>query len=307
MNFSNQMTEASYDNIGGASITNSLLQSELTMLDSTSASMVRIDIGYDAWLNNNQGNIAKLNNTISLIQTSGGELCIADASAESYRNNPIPWSAFKTAWVNRVTTLAGLYHPYCYIVVKEPGWYAPMISDSHTNPQVSNVTQWVNLTQSLINAVKSVSPNTKIGFSVGASSLYHAQGGSPLYRQLLQQVDALPGISFIGFDIYNQQDFNDTQGFLNNYGSGGKQIWIAEAWSSTTPGTQANTSREQFDSEWAVVLYYFAQKIHASTVSPFYTNNYASYQTTITSSYYSTRTPLFYEYQNVIANNKAVG
>ncbi|HZW58485.1 MAG TPA: hypothetical protein VFF30_19510 [Nitrososphaerales archaeon] len=62
-------------------------------------------------------------------------MIIADASSETYRNNPLPWAQFKEAWAERVQAIESLYHPDYYLIIKEPGWYIAMVSDARTNPQ----------------------------------------------------------------------------------------------------------------------------------------------------------------------------
>jgi uncharacterized protein (DUF927 family) len=95
------------------------------MLLSSDASCIRIDIGYDAWLNNNATAQHELQNITSQIQSAGKGLIIADESAEYYRSHPLHRTQFRAAWESRVKTLATVFHPAFYIVIKEPGWYVP--------------------------------------------------------------------------------------------------------------------------------------------------------------------------------------
>ncbi len=306
MGFGVVFQAASYDNILLSYNTPQVENASLNMLLSTGASCVRIDIGYDAWLKNNSAAQTELSSLVNQIRSAGKCLIIADAAAESYRKGgQLPWSQFVTAWLQRVQILASTFHPDYYIVIKEPGWYAPMISDISTNPLVQNASEWVNLTESLASTVKSVSPNTKIGIAISADSL---STNPSLYVPFLRGVEQNAAISFIGFDIYTVTGFQNTQSFLTQYGAGGKAIWIAECWSGD--GTQIfDSSRSNLDSSWILLVYYFGQMINASMIVPFYTNLFASYSLTGSSptqasqiiSLYQQRTPVFYEFQSIIA------
>ena len=281
---------------------------DLGMLYSANATAIRIDLNYQPWLTNDTQHIEEMSALIQNITSSNKSLIIADSSSESYRHNPIPWNEFKQAWIQRVTTIASAYHPDYYIVVKEPGWYYPMISDRFTNPLVYNATQWIDLTDQLVSAVKSVSPQTRVGVSVAAYDLYNGSqpkgGGLSFSVQFLRGVEQIKNLSSIGFDIYGIPEFYGTLKFLQDYGTGGKKVWIPEAWPFASPG---NSSESQIDTEWMTVLYYFALKINASEVMPFYTDQYASYNLTEDSSLtsaqiislYQYRTPMFYQFRNL--------
>ena len=242
---------------------------------STGASCIRTDIGYEPWLApTNPATISLIDNVVGQIRTAQKCLVLADAGSESYRTTPIPWAQFEPAWVQRVQTLAQRYQPDYYIVVKEPRWYIPMISEATTNPLVSNATEWVDLTQQLITAVQAVSPNTKIGVSVDANSL-NTPKFAPEYTAYIQGVSQLPGLSFIGFDTYSSTDQTTTQSYLTQYGSGGKDVWISEAWS--TPNGSALNGDPNQDAQWMASMYGFASSIHATFLIPFYTDDFASY------------------------------
>ncbi len=297
----------SHDNPFQSYMTQPVLNSELDMLLGTGAQSIRIEIGYDAWLENDTQGIATLDHYINGMQSNGTQVVIADAGAGLYYSNPLTWAQFKVAWIQRVQTIAERYHPAYYIVIKEPGFYVPQISDASTNTQFQNVSDWGNLTLALVNAVKQVSPNTKVGFTVPAN-LYHQQ--SYLQADILSAVIHIPQLDFIGFDIYNINGFEDTLRFLTQIGSNGKPVWSAEAWSTEGTGV-FNSSRASLDAEWAQVVYDFALHIHAQVLAPFYTDAFASYQQPPTNtanllSYYQGRTPVFTAFQNIIAQNKGV-
>jgi hypothetical protein len=302
-----------YGNIGESYNNLAVQTADLNMVMSTNAQCVRMDIGYAPWLQKDQAEISTITTLVQDVRSAGKCLVIADAASETYRGaGKLTWTQFMAAWGPRATQLASLFKPDYYIVVKEPGWYVPMVSDATTNPQFSNATAWIDLTKALAADVQSVSPETKVGASVAADSL----GSNPsLYVPYLNGVDRLANISFIGFDIYTTTGFTSTQNFLSQNGSGGKAVWIAEAWSGdgvTVP--VFDPTRAQLDKEWALVTYYFAETIHASALMPFFTDCFASYSLNGTSptdptqivALYSQRTPVFSEFQAIIASPAAV-
>src|SRR5271155_5055095 len=159
LNFCAQHTRGSYDNPEEAQNPPAVLQAELAFLQSMGVQSVRVDIGYDAYAESDTAVISAIDGLVASIKGSQ-KLVIADASREYYRKNPEPWAQFQTDWIARVTDLAGRYQPYAYLVIKEPGWYAAMISDAKTNPLVQEPSSWVSLLSELNAAVKSVSPGT---------------------------------------------------------------------------------------------------------------------------------------------------
>jgi hypothetical protein len=295
---------ASYGNLETSYNSMDVQTADLNMLVSTGAGCVRIDLGYAPWLTNNQTAINEATTLVQDVRAAGKCLVLADAASETYRNGgALPWTQFKQAWIQRVSTLAALFHPDYYVVIKEPGWYIPFVSDALTNPDFQNASDWANLTQSLASAVTSASPSTKVGVSVAADDL----SSNPTFYDAFLNSDAkLSDISFLGFDIYDPVGFSATTGYLTTYGNGGKSVWIAEAWSGGA-AVAFDPSRASLDKLWLEVLYYYAQNINASQVMLFYTDCLASYSLTSTSpatpseivSLYSQREPVYSELQAV--------
>lgn len=290
-----------YGGIVGAAANESGAYADLKMLYDTNASAIRIDLNYGPWLTNNATQISAYDSFIGNITSHNKTLIIADAAAEYYRQHKLSWSDFQTAWVQRVAAVAARYHPDYYVVVKEPPWYFPMLSGYPLSLATSgalNVSQWMNLTQRLVEAVKNVSPNTKVGVAV-TGDMYHQQ--LPISLDYLVAARNVSGLDFIAFDIYTPNAWNDTKRFLNTYGSGGKQVWIAEAWSGTAPDI-FNQSREQFDAQWMQTIHTYAESIHAQYLIPFYTTFFSSYQQPSgnpPASFYQNRTPVFYAFKNI--------
>jgi hypothetical protein len=277
-------------------------QAELSMLTSTGAQCVRLDIGYAPWLpGGNASQVQLVTAIVNSLRSQGRCLIIADAGSESYRNGGcLDWAQFKVAWVQRVSTLAAMFHPKYYIAIKEPGWYVPMVCDSATNPLYQSVADWTGLTQNLTNAVMTASPSTLIGVAVSAG---YTATDPAFYGQYLNEVQQVSGISFIGFDIYTSSDQVSVEHFLYN-NPPSKPIWIAESWSNTAMTTQAQA---QSDAQWMKSFYSFAQLISARMLIPFYTDLFSGYTVPTTSSalaaFYQGRTPVYTEFHNVVAGH----
>ena len=301
MQFSAVLSTASYDNLEHNSF--AVIQANLNMLKDSGVGSIRIDLGFDPWLSNNQTAISEVGSIMNMIRADGLRLIIADGAAETYRQHKLDWAQFQSAWIQRVKTIASLYKPDYYIVVKEPGWYVPMVSDARTNPTFQSVSSWTNLTASLAAAVCSVSPNTQVGIAVAADSLSKQPA---FYRPYLNAADQMSSVSFLGFDIYDPLGFNATQDYAHA-NTPAKPLWIAEAWSEPSPPT--NPAMENSDAVWIQALYYFAQsQIHASMIIPFYDLAFAQYAQLSGSvvpsvSFFDQRTPVFYEYQRIIQSN----
>ncbi|MDA4131774.1 MAG: hypothetical protein OK454_01435 [Thaumarchaeota archaeon] len=275
-------------------------QADLSMLTSTGAQCVRVDVDYAPWLPGGNASLIQLLTSVAKdVRSQGRCLIISDAGSESYRNGGcLDWAQFKVAWVQRVSALATLFHPKYYIVIKEPGWYVPMVCDAATNPLFQSVNDWLGLTQNLTNAVLTASPSTQVGVAIAAG---YTTANPTFYIQYLNEAQMLSGISFIGFDIYSQSDQATVEHFLYNYPPS-KPIWIAEAWSNPAPTTQAQA---QSDAQWMKSFYSYAQSIKAKMLIPFYTDLFSGYTVPTTSSalitFYHGRTPVYTEFHNVVA------
>jgi len=274
-------------------------QADLSMLYSTGAQCIRVDISFGPWLNNQTNVQSIINSTVGGIKAAGKCLIIADAASESYRNGEaLPWSQFKVAWVQRVSTLAALYHPDYYIVIKEPGWYLPFVSDAGSNPLYQSVSDWVGLTQNLTSAVLAASPSTKVGVSVASGSINKAS--LTFYTQYLNQVQSISGLSFIGLDVYGPSGQTAALNYLSK-NLPEKPVWIAETWSSPFPTTQAQALS---DALWIKSSYKFGHSIGATMFMPFFTNLFSGYtvptDTNSLIAFYHGRTQAYTAFSNVV-------
>lgn len=315
--FSPLLAEDSYDNWGSPGVTPATIADEEGGLIATGAQAITIDMGFDPWLSHDQAAMAEDSAAVARIRAAGDLVVLKDASAERYRRFPLPWNEFVAAWINRVRTIAALYHPDYYTVIKEPPWYWPMIAglslnlSSPADRQVGNVSNWIALLQQLVAAVHSVSPSTHVGVAVTADPLFGSKISARFDLPFLQQASRVPGVAFLGFDIYTASAFAQTERYLTEYGSNGRAVWINEAWSTTSPQSAFNPSRAGLDVQWMKVLYAFAETIHAAGVSPFFTDCFFSYRQPPTTtqgllSYYKGREPVWSTLRRMVSENKAL-
>ena len=292
MEYSGQFFRASYGNLWQPFNTADVQSADLQMLLSLGVQQIRIDASFDPWLQNNSQYIAQQTTNVNAIRTAGKKLVIADAGAQSYFNQPLTWAQFKAAWTTRVQTLAQLYQPDYYIVIKEPGWYVPMISDAKTNPLVQSISEWTTLLDTLDNAVKAISPSTQTGIS-------GSWGDQD--KTILAAVPPVASCDFIGIDTYNPANNSSISSWITKLGTIPQKIWIAECWSSTDP---LHASKAQSDATWMLSEGAFATSINASAMNPFYSEPFAMYsEPTDTATIlrnYQNREPVYYAYQNVI-------
>ena len=292
MEYSGQFTRASYGNLWQTYNDMNVLNAELAMLLSLNVSQIRIDMAFDPWLEANTIYQNTQINLVNQIRAAGAKLTIADAGAQTYFNNPLTWAEFTAAWPNRVSTLASLFEPDYHIVIKEPSWYVPMISDAKTNPLLQEVSTWTSLLNELDATVKSVSPSTL----TGVSGSFGDQD-----KQVLAAAPTVSNCDFIGIDTYNPANNPNIVTFINGLGSITQPIWLAEAWSSTNPFNSANA---ESDATWIQNESTFASSIDAYALNPFYSDCFVMYtqptvEATLLSLYETSREPAYYAYQQV--------
>jgi hypothetical protein len=286
MTFTGFCEPCSYDNVYSYSI--SQLEQDVMMLKNLGVTQIRVDLGFDPWLSSNETAIQKDVSIINFIKSQGLSLVIADASAERYRSYPQSWSAFKQEWAFRVRTLATLFQPSYYLVIKEPGWYVPMVSDSRANPEFRSASDWLNLTNWLASEVLSVSPKTLLGVSVCSNCIYKS---ASFYVPLLTR---LPNsMSFVAFDTYGPADDTAMHDFLSNNSLGARFVWNAEAWSQASSTSNAST-----DPNWLASQYQFDVSNRVSEMMPFYSNDFVTYSTSSPATFVAS-TPIAREFQDL--------
>lgn len=285
-----QCYACSYDNSKSYSVTQQ--EQDINMLKGLGFTSIRVDLGYDAWLQSNQAWIQKETQVINYLKSQGLTLIIADASAEYYRSHPLAWTQFKESWVQRVSTFASLFHPDYYLVIKEPGWYVPMVSDARTSSTFQSYQDWENLSSWLANTVLSISPLTQIGVSVSASGFSNEP---TFYNAFFMHLPSQ--VAIMGFDTYSPSDNANMQAFLQKFGNQGKTVWDGEAWSQASANSNQNT-----DPAWLASQYNLCVSLGISELNPFYSNNFVTYSTSLPSSFVAS-TPVAQEMQKIAQLN----
>lgn len=306
LDFCIQDTRASYDNPHQAQNTLPVLQAELDFLLSLDPTSVRVDVGYDAFAENETTTMANVTAVIDAIKSAGKQLVIADAAREAYRKSPVPWTQFQSDWVARVSDLAGRFQPDAYVVIKEPGWYVPMISDIRTNLDAQSPSNWVSLLGGLASAVKSASPSTLAGISLTGLSVDPAGSRDyAFFSSIAQGAEGLANVDILGFDCYGPNDFAGAQSFLASSPTA-KRAWLTETWSSTSPSAGGGV-QETIDEEWVQVAYDFCLLEGLSMMNPFFSDELCSYSlagetdpATIVSTYQTSTLPSYGTYQALI-------
>ncbi|TAL48149.1 hypothetical protein EPN87_01205 [archaeon] len=299
------LDSVSYGHVGQSYVINGVIAENVRMLAESNMSVIRIDMNYGPWLENNTAAIKKYDFAVDEIRRNGKELMIADAAAESYRTTrKVTWGQFKKEWIERVSVLAARYKPDYYVVVKEPGWYWLMPSDAIVSQPWTKLNDWVNLTEDLIKTVKEASPSTKVAIATPGNTLYHDKAGD-IILNYYKAATKMEGLDIIGTDNYGVRDFEDTERFLNETSLNGKQFWLLETWSGTAINSTylQDPSRENLDAKFARAATYFTEKFGGKGVVFFYTRYLASYgdqpENASLVDFYKNRTEIFYEVQRL--------
>jgi len=85
MSFAAMIVPASYGQVDYSYNTPQVLAGYLNLMESSGAAYIRIDVGYDAWLNGNTAVQDKLKSLVGQMRSDGKGFILADASAEKYR------------------------------------------------------------------------------------------------------------------------------------------------------------------------------------------------------------------------------
>jgi len=187
----------------------------------------------------------------------------------------------------------------------QPDYYGIVIEPTTMNIRHGfNATDndWIQLINNNSNLTRLVSPNTKT-----------VVGGHKQELNFLQLSSDIINLDIIGVNIYDISGlYDEYSGYLgigdvigntiDYLNLKGKETWVLETWTSYKPSFDPN--RIPYDLKWLRVITYYAIMHNMKVVVPFYTGKFISYSNdpTIfqTILYNGTRTPVFYEYQNIV-------
>jgi len=254
----------------------------LTALEPFKADILRIDLYYDAWLNNDAKRIKTIDKIIRHIGEKKYALMIADASAEQYQRKKMSWNEFRTTYLTRVRTLTEKYKPEYYVIVKEITWY-DKIGNLEKKPSTE---QWADLTKELARTVKEISPNTKV-----------AVGFVPQNeKEYFYKVSEMKDVDILGFDVYDKDWSLPATEELSKYAkSKGKELWMLETWLHYLPSTGKSWKKE-IDAKWIKAMVYFSQNNGFQGYVPFFAGHFFSYS----EKQIEGITPAFNSYKSVI-------
>jgi len=234
---------------------------QLSVLEEAGVDTVRITQAYDPFLDDDHVTINATDDLVEQIRSGGSKLMLADGGAERYWVEPLNWSEFTQAFVERVTDLASRYRPEYYVVVKEPIWYMAMnwSAPGGMLTESVSVAQWVSLTEQLCASVKNASPTTATGVSIALpyqESLDYLMG--------VQDIDE---VDFVGIDIYRLRDLD----VLETIDAGlTKEKWILETWDGHPETQEGQGWRATSAAEWITMISNYARSWGYAGISTFY-------------------------------------
>ncbi len=251
--------------------------------------VLRIDIYYDAWLNNDARHIGTTGNIISHIKDNGYKLMIVNIGAERYEKNPVTWETYRKSMLEMVEKFTTEYKPEYYIIVAEPVTRSYGGNHAETSEPVST-DEWISFTNEACNLVKSINPETKVGIS---TTPFEDE-----YFTKAAKIDCLDIAGINVYDIYGLEKSRMTE-LLALAKKEGKEAWILETWLDWKPST-GKPWKKELDAKWINATAYYAQKNNLDGYMVFFTRHFFSYS----DKQFEEFMPAFYAYKDVIAEYK---
>ena len=170
--------------------------------------------------------------------------------------------------------------------------------------------EWTKMVERISDQSKQLSPGTKTVASGHKEEL-----------KFLEMASNIKSLDIIGIDLYfNDGTYNEYSGYLGKgdiigntidyANSKGKETWILETWASDpTVGREIQKVSNQpfmmsIDAKWLRLMTYYAQKHNMTVIVPFFTGKFVAYtdnaEDFIKDLNNNERTPVFYEYKNLI-------
>lgn len=196
---------------------------------------------------------------------SGVDLVIADSQYTPYllvrggEDADTTWDEFRAYHRQRVEHYAGLYQPYAYEIVNEPGAYTEFSDLADFESADQQLELWIEHTREMIDLVHEVSPQTRVGVSIAAQSEFDMD----YYERVLEL-----GIDFVAFRVYQPAQFDLIEDALVERGrpqEQGAELWLAETWYGYCLAPQRSMA---LDAEWLETAVAFAARYEGSAVLP---------------------------------------
>lgn len=261
----------------------------LSALKNLSLDILRIDLYYDAWLNNDAKHIKTAGEIISHIKNNGYELAIVNIGAKQYETKPVSWATYRKATLDIIKNFTKEYKPEYYEVVDEPATFSRGGNHEQISESVS-ADEWVNLTDEACNLVKSINPQTKV-----------AVGTTPFEEEYFRKMIKLGCVDIVGINTYDPYGIEKSKAteLLALAKKEGKEAWMLETWLYYLPSTGMPWKKE-LDAKWINATVYYAQRNNFGGYMTFFTRHFFSYSDKQFEGY----TPAFYAYKDIIYTAK---
>jgi hypothetical protein len=191
---------------------------------------------------------------------SGVDLMLADSQYSPYLivwasasndADKLTWDDLLKVQQDRARYYAKLYQPAIYEVINDPNSYLQYTGIKAPSDNTSDMLDlWVKQTQSLIDIVHEVSPNTRIAVTVAIDNSFNLD----YYERLLQ----MDGVDQIGFRVFQPAALNVIADIFSQRGHPadfGKDLWIVETWYGYCLAPQRSMA---MDSTWLEMISAYA-------------------------------------------------
>ncbi len=212
------------------------------------------------------------NQLMDILTASDAKLFISDIQYSPYlliqadEEDGLSWDDFTALHEQRIRHYAELYKPAMYEIVTEPSSYKQFSGVDVSDDDAQQLDLWVTHTQQLIDAVKEVSPDTKVGVSIAINKDFELD----YYERVLQ----LDGLDFVGMAVYQAAGWNEIDKIMKERGRPqdfGKELVIIETWYGYCLSPQRSM---ELDSIWLEAAVAFAAKEDIGSVI---TNDYGCF------------------------------
>lgn len=204
------------------------------------------------------------NQIMDMLTASDADLFISDIQYSPYlliqadEDDGLPWDTFTAMHEERIRHYAELYQPAMYEIVTEPSSYEQFSGIDEFEDDEQKLDLWVVHTQQLIDAVKEVSPETRVGVSIAINKDFELD----YYERVLE----IEGLDFIGMSIYQPAGWDEINKIMDERGRPqdfGKELVIIETWYGYCLSPQRSM---ELDSLWLETAVAYAAKEEISTV-----------------------------------------
>ena len=210
---------------------------QVSTVSKTEVDMIRIDILYDMFLNNNTETMQKLDRAVEEIRKQNKEVYIAIyGEKESFTGDPdsetwnghfgsMEWPLWRQTYLDQVKTIMIRYNPeYVNLLGEAPSWMQAQISELVT------VDQWIDLTEEAVSLVKLLNPSTYVVVDTALPHPFNNHANIRWYKQLVARDNE---IDAFGLDIYGLlgfQYYEDNENLLHVAKEYKRDIWIGQTW-----------------------------------------------------------------------------